>query len=55
MTPETREELVAAIEDSLRAADKLGLTKVGIKLNDAIVALNRVGVAPPASNKRKDH
>lgn len=47
MTPKTREELAAQIESSLRAADALGLSSVGIKLNDAIVALDGDGVAPP--------
>lgn len=47
MRPKTRDELAAAIEESLRAADDLGLTDVGIKLNDAIVALDGDGLPPP--------
>ena len=42
----TREELVQSIQASLREADRQGLIQVGIRLNDAIVALDNTGVLP---------
>lgn len=45
MTPAV---LAAAIENLLHAADRLGLADVGIKLNEAVVALGRDGVVPAA-------
>ncbi|MFA5989940.1 MAG: hypothetical protein WC803_10090 [Sphingomonas sp.] len=44
MTPD---ELADAIEAALRAADALGLTDVGMKLNDAVMKLGRGGTVPP--------
>lgn len=46
----TKEELARSIENSLREADRLGLVHVGIRLNDAIVALDSIGIHPPGPN-----
>lgn len=46
--PTDRDSLVRAIATSLDAADALGLTEVGIALNDALIQLTGGrGVAPP--------
>ena len=50
--PTKLKELTAAVEKSLRAADELGLVAVGIKLNDAIVALTGAGLPPPIDDQR---
>lgn len=50
----TKEELARSIESSLREADRLGLVHVGIRLNDAIVALDNIGIHPPALDAVSD-
>lgn len=48
----TSAALAVAIERLLRTADGLGLTNAGIKLNDAIVALDQTATTSPPSSRR---
>lgn len=56
MTPQalTPQALTAAIECLLGSVDQQGLTDVGIRLNEALVALGHAGVAPERRRRSTD-
>ncbi|RSV12374.1 hypothetical protein CA236_18280 [Sphingomonas sp. ABOLG] len=48
-----KKDLAAHIKNALQVSDALGLTKVGIALNAALVELDGIGT-PPADGSRTD-
>ena len=54
MTSSSKRDLADLVEKALAIADDIGFTEVGLRLDQALIALTGAGVAPPEVRRVRD-